>query len=63
MVRKKRTITPEHLAKMQEGKRRKKVYRERVGQASALEHRVFYERDDSMYPTTRKAQRRYHKKG
>lgn len=35
---KKRTITPEHLAKMQEGKRKAKVHRARVAGLSELGH-------------------------
>lgn len=38
--KKKRTITPEHLAKMQEGKKRAKLHRDRVEQLSELDERL-----------------------
>lgn len=38
--KKKRTITPEHLAKMQEGKRNAKQHRERVAMLSDLDERL-----------------------
>lgn len=37
---KKRTITPEQLAKMQEGKRKAKQHRERVAMLSELDERL-----------------------
>lgn len=39
--KKKRTITPEHLAKMQEGKRKAKQHRERVAMLSDLDERLY----------------------
>lgn len=38
--RKKRTLSPEQLAKMQEGKLKAKRHRERVADAERLEHRM-----------------------
>lgn len=40
MAKKKRTITPEHLAKMQEGKKKAKLHRERMEQLSDLDGRL-----------------------
>lgn len=38
--KKKRTLSPEQLAKMQAGRERAKKHRERVADAEALEHRM-----------------------
>ena len=40
MAKKKRTISPEHLAAMQAGKERAKKHRERIGQLTELDDRL-----------------------
>lgn len=45
-AKKKRTITPEHLAKMQDGKRRAKQHRERVAMLSDLDERLYNAKRD-----------------
>ena len=48
--KKKRTITPEHLAKMQEGKRKAKQHKERVAMLSDLDERLYNAKRDTDKP-------------
>lgn len=58
MAKKKRTITPEHLAKMQEGKLNAKRHRERVADAERLEHKMADAKRESDRPLRMKSGRK-----
>lgn len=61
--KKKRTITPEHLAKMQGGKKKAKQHRERVAMLSDLDERLQKAKYASEKPVKIKTprRRRHHK--
>lgn len=58
MAKKKRTITPEHLAKMQTGKERAKRHRERVADAEELETKMRNAARDAAKPVRIKSKKR-----
>lgn len=57
-AKKKRTITPEHLAKMQEGKLKAKRHRERVADAEELETRMRNAAREAAKPVRMKGHKR-----